>query len=412
MLWADDTDADGSGSVTFDLDQGTGRTEALDSFIIQSSTSAAHIVGGYAISASNNGSSWTGLTSSLYNVIPSVGYDATMTITNDTAYRYYKIMLLDGNGTFGGFGGVVAWDSSLFKNQINLFNPNEANVTASFTGDGSVTSLESFTSPQRDNYGWYFNQKIGSADFNWGDGEKLIRGWFGIGYSTVAYFPGIIQFYKSKTGELNSWKLFSTVNLEESQGPMTSWQDYFIEFGTPVKTQYLRVVLYGEGSGTPANNMIMYNGWMYEMISASAPPVPTSLTSVAEGNDVALTWTQNSGSDNRLVDLIYNVERSSNAGSSYTKIATLSGSVIQLANTSSIGTPVNTSYADTSVTDGDYLYRVQAENRHHLTTGSYITSDSITLPVSSGGGSSKKVYITNKGNVIINPNDTILIETS
>ena len=408
MLWADDTDADGSGSVTFDLDQGTGRTEALDSFIIQSSTSAAHIVGGYAISASNNGSSWTGLTSSLYSGYSGVGYDATMTITNNTAYRYYKIMLLDGNGTYGGFAGVVAWDSSLFKNQINLFNPNEANVTASFVG-AQNTSLELFTSPQRDNYGWYLINKIGSADINWGDGEKLIRGWFGIGYSTVAYFPGIIQFYKSKTGELNSWKLFSTVNLEESQGPMTSWQDYFIEFGTPVKTQYLRVVLYGEGSGTPAQNIIMYNGWMYEMISASAPPVPASLTSSVSDNDVSLNWTQNSGSDNRLVDLIYNVERSSDGGSNYTPIATLSGSVIQDAFTSSMGTPVITNFIDTDVPDGSYLYRVQAENRHHLTTGSFLTSDSLTVPATSGG-SFKKIYTTNKGNTLINPNDTILIE--
>ena len=404
MLWTENTDPDGDGSVTFDLDQGTGRTEALDSFIIQSSTSAAHICGGYAISASNDGSSWTGLTSSLYTSYPNVGYDATMIITNDTAYRYYKIMLLDINGTYGGFAGIVAWDSSLFKNQINLFNPNEANVTGSFVG-ASSTSLELFTSPQRDNYGWYLIHKIGSADINWGDGEKLIRGWFGISYSSTNYMPGIMQFYKSKTGELDSWELFSTVNLEESQGPMIGWQDYFIEFGTPVKTQYLRTVMYTEGSSIPSQNMIMYNGWMYEMISASAPPVPTSLTSNVSGNNVSLNWIQNSGSDNRLVDLIYNVERSSDGGSNYTKIVTLSGSVIQDAFTSSMGTPVTTNFIDTDVSDGSYLYRVQAENRHHLTTGSFITSDSLTIPATS-----KKIFVTNRGNVMINPNDTILIE--
>lgn len=408
MLWTDNTDTDGSGSVTFDLDQGTGRTEALDSFIIQSSTNAQHIVGGYAISASNDGSSWTGLTSSLYSGYGGVGYDATMTFTNDTSYRYYKIMLLDGNGTYGGFAGVVAWDSSLFKNQINLFNPNEANVTASFTGQQS-TSLELFTSPQRDNYGWYFVQKIGSADFNWGDGEKLIRGWFGLAYNTTNYMPGIMQFYKSKTGELDSWELFSTVNLQESQGPMIGFQDYFIEFGTPVKTQYLRTVMYGEGSQYPAQNILMYNGWMYEMISASAPPVPTDLVTGVSENNVLLNWSQNSGSDNRLVDLIYNIERSSDGGSNYTKIATLSGSVIQNAFTSSVGTPVETNFVDTNVTDGTYLYRIQAENKHHYTTGSFITSDSLTVPASSGGAS-KKIYTTNKGNIMINPNDTILIE--
>ena len=412
MSWTANTDPDGSGSATFDLDQGIGRTEALDSFIIQSANSNVFAVGGYAISASNDGSSWTGLTSSLYypggTGIPSTGYDATMTFTNNTAYRYYKIMLLDGNGSYGGISGAIAWDSSLFKNQINLFNPNEANVTASFV-ESSNTSLEKFTSPQREAYGWYFVEKIGSADFNWGDGEKLIRGFFGLAYSNLSYFPGIVQFYKSKTGELDSWELFSTVNLEESQGPMSTWQDYFIEFGTPVKTQYLRVVMYGEGSGAPANNILMYNGWMYEMISASAPPVPTDLVTGVSENNVLLNWSQNSGSDNRLVDLIYNIERSSDGGSNYTKIATLSGSVIQNAFTSSVGTPVETNFVDTNVTDGTYLYRIQAENKHHYTTGSFITSDSLTVPASSGGAS-KKIYTTNKGNIMINPNDTILIE--
>ena len=145
------------------------------------------------------------------------------------------------------------------------------------------------------------------------------------------------------------------------------------------------------------------------MLSASAPPVPTSLTSSVSDNNVSLNWTQNSGSDNRLVDLIYNIERSSDGGSNYTKIVTLSGSVIQDAFTSSMGTPVTTNFIDTDVSDGSYLYRVQAENRNHLTTGSFLTSDSLTIPATSGG-SSKKIYITNKGNTLINPNDTILIE--
>ena len=120
---------------------------------------------------------------------------------------------------------------------------------------------------------------------------------------------------------------------------------------------------------------------------------------------------RNSGSDNRLIDLIYNIERSSDGGNNYTKIATLSGSVIQDAFTSSMGTPVTTNFVDTGVSDGSYLYRVQAENRQHLTTGSFITSDSLTIPATSGG-SSKKIYTTNKGNIMINPNDTILIEVN
>ena len=33
-----------------------------------------------------------------------------------------------------------------------------------------------------------------------------------------------------------------------------------------------------------------------------------------------------------------------------------------------------------------------------------------TYTLNQGGGSSKKIYTTNKGNILINPNDTILIE--
>lgn len=38
------------------------------------------------------------------------------------------------------------------------------------------------------------------------------------------------------------------------------------------------------------------------------------------------------------------------------------------------------------------------------------SSLSISLTPASSGGSSKKIYTTNKGNILINPNDTILIE--
>lgn len=38
----------------------------------------------------------------------------------------------------------------------------------------------------------------------------------------------------------------------------------------------------------------------------------------------------------------------------------------------------------------------------------YIHPENIELP--SGEATSKKVYLTNKGNIMINPNDTILIE--
>ena len=410
MLWADNEDPDGSGSVTLDFGS---NTKALDSFIIQSANgSSAFSVGGYALSASNDNISFTPLTSSVYYdygvSIPSAGYDATMMFENTSSYRYYKIMMLNGNGTYGGFSGLCCWDSSLFKNQINLLNPNESNVTASFVDHkSSQTSLEKFTSPQRESFGWYFDDAIGSVDINWGDGKKLFRGISNLAYINTTYFPGIVQYYKSETGALDSWELVSTVNLQQSQGPMTGYQMYFLDIGTPIKTQYLRIVFYGTGSAAPNNNLLAYAGWMYEMSSSEAPPTPTNLSTQAAGNDVAINWTQNSGSDNRLVDIIYNIERSSDNGQNYTKISTLSGSVIQNSFTSSVGIPVVTNFVDTSLADGSYIYRIQPQNRHHLTTGSYATSDVVTVPVPS-----KKIWTTNKGNIMFNPNDTVLIEIS
>ena len=46
-------------------------------------------------------------------------------------------------------------------------------------------------------------------------------------------------------------------------------------------------------------------------------------------------------------------------------------------------------------------------------TGPLIANDydnGMTVVLSQGGGSSKKIYTTNKGNILINPNDTVLIE--
>ena len=410
------TDPDGP-SLYFDLDNGTGRTEVINYIIIAfPSNNTWGSAGGIEISGSQDKISYTPLTSSIYYAggsgIPTAGYNATMPFSNTTAYRYYKIKLTNDTGAdaYTGISKIFGFDSRIFSSSANLLNPSESNVTGSFKGDSaSQTSLEKLTSPEREAYGWYFTHDIGSIDLKWGDGKKLFRGIYLQGYTVINYFPGRVQYYKSDTGEINDWELFSTMDLNATQGPFYSTSHFLLDIGTPVKTQYLRAVLYEEGSQIPTLNLLAYAGWMYQMVSASAPPTPTNLTTSATGNNVTLNWTQNSGSDNREIDLIYNNERSDNAGSSYTKISTLSGSVMQLANTSSVGIPVATYYTDNSVADGNYLYRIQAENRHHLTTGSYITSDPIALPASSGG-SSKKIYTTNKGNILINPNDTILIE--
>jgi len=410
--WLADLDAgpDTDPHIKFDLDQGEGRTEALDSFIIQSVGQDTNWqAGGYQISGSNDDTNWTPLTSSIRypggSGLTIGGYDETIMFTNNTAYRYYKIRISDYTGTYAGFGGIIAWDSSLFKNQLNLLNPNDVNVTGSFV-ESSLTSLEKFTSPQRENYGWYFVEKIGTLDLNW-DEPKLFRGLFGPGYSNAVFFPGIVQVYKSDTGELNDWELISTVNVFDTQHPTSNYEQYFIDFQTPIQTQYLRLVVYAEGDDRPENNILIWNGWMYEMSSSQAPPTPTNITASAFQNNVGLTWSQNSGSDNRLVDIIYNIERSSNGGSSYDPVITLSGSVTQTANTSSMGIPVQTNYIDSNLADGTYLYRIQSQNQHHLATSSFVTTTEVTVPVAG-----KKIWNTNKGNIMFNPNDTILIEIS
>ena len=45
-----------------------------------------------------------------------------------------------------------------------------------------------------------------------------------------------------------------------------------------------------------------------------------------------------------------------------------------------------------------------------LDLAGYNIGQTIVLSTATSGGSSKKIYTTNKGNVLINPNDTILIE--
>jgi hypothetical protein len=410
--WLADLDApDNNPNIQFDLNPGVG-TAALDSFIIGSAAATAFQAGGYSISGSNNATSWTALTESVTypgaSGFSSLGYDDTLTFTNNTSYRYYRVAINNYSGTYAGYNFVIGWDSSLFLNQLNLFNPNQVNVTASFA-DASSTSLESLTSKVRDNHGWYMVYQIGSIDIHW-DEPKLFRGWFGLAHTNTSFFPGMAHYFKSETGAVNDWTLVNTQDITTTLGPMQGYQSYFLDIGTPIKTQYLKVVFFSTGSQVESKNFLMRAAWMYEMSSSQTPPIPTNLTASAFQSNVGLTWSQNSGSDNRLVDIIYNIERSSNGGSTYNPIITLSGSVIQTANTSSIGTPVQTNYIDSNLADGTYLYRIQSQNKHHLTTSSFVASTSVTVPTTSGGGASKKIYTTNKGNILINPNDTVLIE--
>lgn len=408
--WLADLDGgDTHPHIQFDLNPGVG-TAALDSFIIGSANSTLYQAGGYSISGSNDDTNWTALTESVTfpggSGLSSNGYDDTLTFTNNTEYRYYQVAINNYSGDYAGFNYIVGWDSSLFANQLNLFNPTQVNVTASFE-DASSTSLVSLTSKIRDNHGWYINEEIGSMDIHW-DEPKLFRGWFGIMHSSTGFVPGGAQFWKSETGALDDWTLISTIDITSTLGPFSSYQGYFIDIGTPVKTQYLRTVFFAVGSSVPAQNFLHRAAWMYEMSSSQAPPVPASVSATAFGDSVGLTWTQNSGSDNRLADIVYNIERSSDSGQNYTPIFSASGSIPQTAVTSSFGTAIPTQYIDTGLPAGNYMYRIQSKNQHHLTTSSFIETAEVSSPPPSV--ESKKIYVTNKGNIMINPNDTTLIE--
>ena len=393
--------------LIFDMDRGTGYTASLDSFFISCYSNNLYCGTGFSISASNDtGSGWTGISYSSYGT--NTQRDDIMSSSNDAYYRWYSVLIITGSAGSGyrGVSKISAWDSKKAIGNNNLLNPLTSNVTGSFKG-ASGGSLIKLTSPQREAYGWYLTSDIGSLDLSWGDGKKLVRGMSLTGYSSTIYFPGKVQIYASDTGNYNDWTLVSTIDITNSQYQL-NYSYYAFDFGTPIYTQHLRLVVYEEGSTTSTSNLATHFGSIFELNSVVAPPTPTDLEAISTSNTVSLKWTQNSGSDNRLEDLFYNVEISDDAGSSYTIINTISGSEVSTAGTGSYGSYVLTNYVDFDRADGDYLYRVQAQNMHHKTTGSYVTSDSITLPVAAAA--SKKIYITNKGNVMINPNDTTLLE--
>jgi len=391
--------------LNFDLDNGIGYTASLDSFIFTDASNNNFCGTGYQISASNDATNWTGLVA--LDKGSNIQHDTDATCVNNDYYRYYRLLIVTGSAGSGyrGLAGFAAWDSSQYIKNVNLLDPSTTNVTGSFEG-GSNTSLTKLTSPQRENYGWYANADIGSLDLSFGDGPKLFRSMLMSGYSNATYYPGSFQVWKSDTGNYNDWTLVASVDHENTQQHV-SHTYYTLDFCTPIKTQYLRIVLNEEGDGNTVN-LLSYHAWMYELVSVDTPPLPTAVTASAVTNNVFLSWAQNSGSDNRLEDIMYNIQRDD--GSGYTHIATLSGSSPSAANTASFGSFVPTVFADLELPDGTYNYKIQSKNQHHLTTSSFVTSTSVTVPATSGGGTSKKIYTTNKGNILINPNDTTLIE--
>ena len=411
--------ADGdAGEIYVDFDRGTGHREVVNGIVFNGSSNTTYTPGGYHVSASNddvsNGSdatNWTALTSSFpYPGRSGIAqHNETLIFNNTTAYRWYKFLFKDTSSTYGGMGNIITWDTAKFANGNNLIDPAVTNITGSFISTQN-SDLIKLASRAKENYGLYFPQPMGSVTFHWPD-APLFRGFVAEAYTNDNFAPGYIEYWKSDTGENDDWTLIrvSDFNNEMHEPDGIGNSLFLLDIGTPIKTKYLRLIVSEENSSNDTTNLLARNLWAYQMVSASAPPTPTNLVTVAQESNVALTWDQAAGKDNRLSDIIYHIERSDDAGSSYSRISSISGSRVQPAETSSFGFPLDRFFVDTDVADGSYLYRVQSDNQHHFTTSSYVTSDSLTLPVVSTAAS-KKIYVTNKGNIMINPNDTTLIE--
>ena len=78
-----------------------------------------------------------------------------------------------------------------------------------------------------------------------------------------------------------------------------------------------------------------------------------------------------------------------------------SNGIIEATGSSTTGTTVTVTATD---------YTTHTGPLQGLDLSGYNDTQTIVLSAASSGGSSKKIYTTNKGNVLINPNDTILIE--
>jgi hypothetical protein len=103
-----------------------------------------------------------------------------------------------------------------------------------------------------------------------------------------------------------------------------------------------------------ANNSVGSSSYATSVPGTTKINAPTGLSVSASGTTVNLSWT-----DNSTVETGYQVERSSNGGTSYTLVATTAAGA--------------TTYADTNRPDGTYKYRVRAWVSANFTGSDWLT---------------------------------------
>ena len=86
------------------------------------------------------------------------------------------------------------------------------------------------------------------------------------------------------------------------------------------------------------------------------------------------------------------------------------GDITATTDSNGIIEATGSSTTGTTVTVTATGYTTHIGTLQSLDLAGYNIGQTIVLSTATSGGSSKKIYTTNKGNVLINPNDTILIE--
>ena len=96
--------------------------------------------------------------------------------------------------------------------------------------------------------------------------------------------------------------------------------------------------------------------------------------------------------------------------STQTHVNNYAGDITATTDANGIIEATGSSTTGTTVTVTATGYTTHIGTLQSLDLAGYNIGQTIVLSTATSGGSSKKIYTTNKGNVLINPNDTILIE--
>lgn len=406
-----------SSFALFDLDNGEGRTEVINKLLI--SNAGTYKCDNISVSASNDNTNWTFLT----EVTSSGGNDDWILNVNptNTPYRYFRfnISRTMNADDYMSLTHVMGWDyRDLSPYSESIFNPEYFNVTSS-AGNINITNVESGTTvleglhTHQRFYSMYAQNRLAEWEIEFNE-DVLFQSIPYLGYLSSAYYPGVIDIYVSNNPTYSDYKKITSISYTDQSPQNISSLLTVIDFEDPIKLgpstyKYLKFVFRSEESLSEGNNQIMERIHVSQLYSASSPLPPENLTITPSGNSIYLTWDQSSSIDNTKSHLMYHISRSSDGGSTFEGIATLSGSYYLTPTTKSVEDIVQpTFYADENLPDGTYTYKIQTQHMWHFESSSYLESDATTLPANL----SKKVYMTNNGKVVLNPNDTILIEVA